>query len=155
MKEDQITEALRGLPRTRASDVFDRRLMDRIGQESRRPRLPEWRLAAAAAAVIVLLLLVFARRQERRAASLAEMQAEITDQVRVDALREEYRSLERELIELRTLAGQVRPLVGVEGDGEQDFLIDLRNLYAGPASEAMRGQLAQPASFGSAQPRER
>ena len=90
MKEDQITEALRGLPRTRASDVFDRRVMDRLGEEKRRPWLPEWRLAAAAASVIVLLVLVFASRQERRAASLAEMQAEITThQDRVDALRTE------------------------------------------------------------------
>ena len=152
MKEEQITEALRGLPRTRASEVFDRRLKDRLGQQSRRARQPEWRLAAAAAAVIVLLLFVFASRQKRRAANLTEMQATITAQDRVDSLRREYRSLERELIELRTLAGQARPLVGIEGDGDQDFLIDLRNLYTYPASETMRGQLAQPASFGSGKP---
>lgn len=155
MNEDQITKALRDLPRTRASDAFRPRLMERLEQVSRRPWLADWRLAAATAAVIVLALLLLARTLERRVVRPAGQQTEIARQERLDALRSEYRTLERDLIELRSLAAAARPLVGVEGDGDQDFLIDLRNLYLRPDSGVIRGQFARPVSFDSQQPRER
>ncbi len=151
MNEDQITKALRELPRTAASDAFQRRLAQRLDEESRRPWLSswlfDWRLAAVVAATLVLAFLVLARTLERRAVRPAGRPTEVARQEQLDALRSEYRSLERELIELRGLAGAARPVIGVEGEGDQDFLIDLRYLYARPDSEVSRGQLARPASF--------
>ena len=138
MKQDDLGKALRELPRTEPSIGFRRRVLNRV--EERRVRRAAWRpayLAAALALVMAIPIGVLVR----------DIRAERRSRQRVETLRQEYRSLEQELLELQRMAVRSRPLVGVEGPGEYDYVIDLRNLYAEP--ERVSSDLARPASFRS------
>ena len=144
MSQDEMGDALRELPRARASIGFRRRVVSRLDEG--RSRRVSWRPVYLAAATAIVLsipvgLLVKENRDEARS------------RLRVEQLREEYRSLEQDLLDLQRLAIRSRPMVGVRGAGELDYILDLRNLYADPEGGSRlsnRGSpLARPASYRS------
>ena len=142
--QDELGNALRELPRAAASIGFRHRVLHRLDEE--RLRRVTWRpLAVAAVAVIVLAIPagVWVKQSRDQARSRA----------RVEQLRQEYRSLEQDLHDLQSLAFRSRPVVGVRGSGELDYIVDLRNLYADPErgsrSSTRDSALARPASYRS------
>ncbi len=127
MDKETIRKALRNLPRVEARDGFRRRVLARLAEpEGNRffaMMTTRWRFVSVVAAVLLVVVVPLSMRSRTiRENRLARQ--------RVQALRNEYQSLEQELLDLQRMALRSRPLVGVEGDGEYDFLIDLRNLYA-------------------------
>ena len=151
MTDDRIGKALRDLPRARASASFRPRVITRLGERPNRMRALDWRLALAGVVAVAVLLVVSLSDPERGAERLTGGGSEMPSQERLESLRDEYRFLEQELLELQALAVQSRPVVGVEGNGDFDFLIDLRNLYATPwdaaRSRTPTPELAQPVSY--------
>ena len=142
--QDEMGDALRELPRAQASIGFRRRLLSRLDEE--RSRRVTWRPVYLAAAVAIVLsipvgLLVKENRDQAHS------------RLRVEQLREEYRSLEQDLLDLQSLAIRSRPVVGVRGAGELDYILDLRNLYADPEGGSRLldrdSPLARPASYRS------
>jgi len=124
MRKTDIGEALRTLPRTDASAGFENRVLRRLEDEPRRWVFLDWRFATAAAtAVLLVASITFVMRSQ-------SVERDRIARERVETLRNEYRSLEQELLDLQRMAVRTRPIVGVDGSGEYDFLIDLRNLYA-------------------------
>ena len=142
--QDELGNALRELPRAEASIGFRRRVLNRLDEE--RLRRIAWRpVYVAALALIVTLIPVGVLVKENRDQARSRQ--------RVEQLREEYRSLEQELLDLRSLAIRSTPLVGVQGAGEYDYVLDLRNLYADPEggsrSSPVDPPLARPVSYRS------
>lgn len=144
MSQDEMGDALRELPRARASIGFRRRVVSRLDEG--RSRRVSWRPVYLAAATAIVLsipvgLVVKENRDEARS------------RLRVEQLREEYRSLEQDLLDLQRLAIRSRPVVGVRGAGELDYILDLRNLYADPVGGSRLSNrdspLARPASYRS------
>jgi hypothetical protein len=146
MNEDQLSKALRSLPRQRASSDFRAAVLRRLDEEttprpSRRPLLVAV-ATGVAVAVTVGVVEVGQVRRER----LAETQ-------RVEALRQEYQALERDLDDLRRVAAEARPVLGIEGD-DADFFVDLRSLAAASGGWALGNSqgtpqtpVARPASY--------
>ena len=90
--QDELGHALRELPRAAASIGFRHRVLHRLDEE--RLRRVTWRpLAVAAVAVIVLAIPagVWVKQSRDQARSRA----------RVEQLRQEYRSLEQDLLDLQ------------------------------------------------------
>lgn len=144
MKKNELGNALRELPRAEASIGFRRRVLNRLEEE--RLRRVAWRpVYVAVLALIVTSIPVGLLIKENRDQARSRQ--------RVEQLREEYRSLEQELLDLQSLAMRSTPLVGVQGAGEYDYVLDLRNLYAdpesGPRFSTGDSPLARPASYRS------
>ncbi len=140
--QDELGDALRELPRAEASIGFRRRVLNRLEEE--RLRRVVWRpVYVAVIALIVTLIPVGVLVKESRDQARSRQ--------RVEQLREEYRSLEQEMLDLQSLAMRSTPLVGVQGAGDYDFVLDLRNLYAdpetGPRSSPLDSPLARPVSY--------
>ena len=122
MKDKDIGNLLRRLPRQKASAGFTGRLMERLPHML--PSAPYWRRTALGVAAAVVLTVAASSawnywRGERERAEVAQ---------RVEAMRNEYESLQKELEELRSLAAESQPVLSVGGSGEVDFLMDLRAL---------------------------
>ena len=126
MNEDELTSALRSLPRQRAASGFRAAVVRRLDEPasprySRRPLL--YAVATSGIGVLILVSVQLSNaHQERQAA-----------RQRVESMRQEYRALERDLDDLRRIAAESRPVVGIEGD-EIDFFVDLRSLAADRAA---------------------
>ncbi len=142
--QDELGNALRELPRAEPSIGFRRRVLNRL-QEKRAHRVA-WRPVYVAALAAILMsipvgVLVKENRDQARS------------RLRVEQLRQEYRLLEQDLLDLQRLAIRSTPLVGVQGSGELDYILDLRNLYAdpvdGPRFSTRDSSLARPASYRS------
>ena len=132
MKDEDIGKLLRDLPRHKASAGFTHRLMERLPNE-RASAHQWWRPAMAmATAVVVVLAASTAWDHWQKAREQAEAAR------RVEALRTEYESLERELEELRSLAAESQPVLNLGGTGEVDFVMDLRALSQEAASSQAR-----------------
>lgn len=137
MKDEELSTLLRRLPRAVPSPTFTTVVLQRL---ERHATAPWWRqpalLAIAAAGLLLVLAGVFVVvAPERRASgSPADVAA---SRERVDRLRTEYEQLEQELQELRLLAAESQPVVGVEGEDGVDYLFDLREL----ASSADRARV--------------
>ena len=148
MDKETIGKALRSLPRAEARDGFRRRvlagltgppagLVEPEGSRGFGLMTTSWRFASVVAAVLLVVVVpLLMRSRTIREERLARQ--------RVEALRDEYQALEQELLDLQRMAIRFRPLVGVEGDGEYDFLIDLRNLYARSQDTAAGNILGTP-----------
>ena len=150
MKRDDVGRALRDLPRTFASEGFRQGVLRRLDERpARRPTYV--RFAIAGAAALVLVLVVSIRGREARQDRLASQRIEALREQRLEVLRDEFRALQRDLLALQSLTAQSRPVVGVKGQGDIDFFIDLRNLYVAPASgprvRGLRPEPVRPASY--------
>ena len=148
MDKETIGKALRSLPRAQARDGFRRRVL--AGLPSPRAGLAEpegnrvfglkttrWRFVSVVAAILLLVVDPLSMRSRT-------IRGERLARERIEALRDEYQALEQELLDLQRMAIRSRPLVGVEGHGEYDFLIDLRNLYARSQDTAAGKNLSKP-----------
>ena len=122
MKDEDIGNLLRKLPRHKASDGFTGRLLESLPE--RPPSAPAWRRPALALAAVVVLMVAVSSAWNYR--ERAKERAEAAE--RVEALRTEYESLQRELSELRAIAAESQPVLRLEGGGDVDFLMDLRSL---------------------------
>jgi len=119
MHDDSLREALRALPRERASAGFTAGVLRRLEPQATR-RGPLW-LALAALLAVTLIGGVLAHREieSRRAVASAE---------RLLALQAEHRQLSQELAELAVLARQARPVLHLGGDEQVDLVLDLGRL---------------------------
>lgn len=126
MKDEDIGNLLRKLPKQKASSDFTSRLMDRLPEKlpEKSPSVHDWRRRAfAVAAAAVLILAASSAWNYWRE---AQERAETTQ--RVEALRNKYESLHKELEELKALAAESQPVLSLGGTEETDFLMDLRAL---------------------------
>lgn len=127
MNDDELGSLLKKLPRREASTEFTDRLMERLDEPPPRryrpARMPQaWVLAGACFVVFLawFLGITFEQRHQRHQRRQA---AE-----RVETMRDEYRALEVELEELRSLASEARPVLDLGGTEQVDFVFDLRRL---------------------------
>lgn len=142
MDKETIGKALRSLPRAQARDGFRRRVLAGLTGEPEENRIfgmktIGWRFLSVVAAILLVVVVPLSMRSRT-------IRHERLARERVEALRHEYQALEQELLDLQRMANRSRPLVGVEGNGEYDFLIDLRNLYARPQDTASGRNLGRP-----------
>ena len=122
MKDEDIGNLLRKLPKQKASSRFTERVMESLPETP--PSVPGWRRPAfAIAAAAVLTIAVSSAWDHWR-----ERQERVEAAQRVEALRAEYESVQRELEELKFLAAESQPLLRLGGSGRVDFLMDLRAL---------------------------
>ncbi len=122
MKDEDIGNLLRKLPKQKASSGFTSRLMEKL--PGKPAFVHHWRRPAFAVAAAAVLIL---------AASLAwdywrEAQGRAEAAQRVETLRNEYESLQKELEELKALAAESQPVLRLGGTQQVDFLMDLRAL---------------------------
>ena len=140
MDKETIGKALRSLPRAQARDGFRRRVLAGLTGPEGGLGEPEenrafgmmtisWRFLSVVAAILLVVVIPLSMRSRT-------IRDERLARERVEALRDEYQALEQDLLDLQRMAIRSRPLVGVAGNGEYDFLIDLRNLYARSESTA-------------------
>jgi hypothetical protein len=133
MKDDELGQVLRSLPREEAGADFTARVLARLEAGARpspggtllsfpaeRRRLPSWSgwlMAAAALLVVGLGLREWQHRQE-------------VDETlrRIAELRGQYQELASELDELRRENATSRPVVYVGGTENVDFVVDLARL---------------------------
>ena len=135
MNDDDLATLLKKLPRHEASSEFTSRVMDRLdgpappaGRPTRVPRA--WVFAGASAALIGVWLVAVVpnehdERNERR--ETAE-RLDLETAERFKMMRDEYRALEVELEELRSLASEAQPVLDLGGTEQVDFVFDLRGL---------------------------
>lgn len=112
MNERELSEAIRALPRLKASPAFNREVMRRLRWRPRqRPRF--WRLAAAVAmaACLVATLQIAALQQAERK--------------RMAALRAEQQRIEAELEAVKRIAADTEPVVVLENDQGTRVIVDL------------------------------
>ena len=126
MKDEDIGNLLRKLPKQKASSGFTSRLMEKLPGKlpEKSPPVHDWRRPAFAVAAAAVLILAASSawnywREAQERADAAQ---------RVEALRNEYDSLHKELEELRALAAESQPVLSLGGTQEVDFLMDLRAL---------------------------
>ncbi len=122
MKDEDIGNLLRKLPKHKASPKFRERVMEELPEKP--APVPHWRRPVIAVAAAAMLILVASSAWDywREAQERAEAAQ------RVEALRNEYESLQRELGALRAIATESQPVLSLGGSGEVDFLMDLRAL---------------------------
>ena len=82
-------------------------------------------LAFGLVAAVLLIAAPFAWRQR-----IAQEQEQVARQ-RVESMQHEYRDLEAELRQLRRFVAESQPIIGVEGGGEVDFVLNLQELSQG------------------------
>ncbi len=126
MKDEDIGNLLRKVPKQKASSNFTSRLMEKLPEKlpEKPPSVPYWRRPAFAAAAAAVLIVAASSAWDywREAQERAEAAQ------RVEALRNEYESLQKELEELKVLAAESQPVLSLGGPQEVDFLRDLRAL---------------------------
>ncbi len=139
MNDDDVGTLLKKLPRHEASPEFTERVMERLDEPAPRathgPRV--W-VFAGACGVLIGIWLVAVVVQDRNESNESHGRRETAE--RLEAMRDEYRSLEVELEELRSLASEAQPVLELGGTEQVDFVFDLKWL----AEE--RGARAQPTS---------
>ena len=132
--QDPIRQALRLLPRSPASEDFNRRLVDRLGRRKR--RTPPWQGLAAAALLVTLAgggvapteRTLRHREQERRRAALELRQQE----------------LRRDLAALRERAART-PTLYLGSASDLDLVLDLESWMQQPLA-------VQPAAYDGSRP---
>ena len=146
---EQLERLLRDLPRTAASADFASTVRARL---RRAPPLRwwvattepvgvrSWATPLVVAAVVFLSLVSGFLWSRHRPRPEVGVQTQSLSPGELDALRFQYRELERELRDLRALAFEASPMIRVEGDSAVDYWIDLRDLAGAPSS-----RLAEPA----------
>lgn len=119
MSHDELSDLLKSLPRTPASDGFTARTLARARQGHR--ALPYLRKAFAivVSAIVLLTGAIGLRRHQQ--------------QVHVQQLRAEQQQIRKELEELKTLSKEREPRVFVGSSGSYDIVVGLkqRNRPAG------------------------
>lgn len=146
MKDETIRKLLRQLPRETASVGLKTRVMERLSEPRATARwsgvlVPALAVVIVAAFVAMPILLERGGRNRQEA---LEAQRQTASRERVELLQREYRSLERELEDLRMMAAESQPVIGLQGDDQYDYLFDLRDVLpmATPGSQQVR-----PASY--------
>ena len=127
MNDDDVGTLLKKLPRHEASPEFTERVMERLDEPA--PRATQvaraWVFAGACGVLIGIWLgAVFV--QERNESDESNGRRETVE--RLEAMRDEYRSLEVELEELRSLASAAQPVLELGGTEQVDFVFDWRRL---------------------------
>lgn len=119
MNDSRLTEILQSLPRERASGDFTARVRSRVEPRPVFGLDPaSWPTAAAVAALVVLAV-GFGWREWRHS------QARAAEVARLEMLLSEKQALEAELLTLRRLASEARPVVYLGGNEEVDLVLDL------------------------------
>lgn len=133
-KDFDLTEAIRRLPRFRASNNFTANLIDRLEErQSTRfrfwPRL-SW-LAAGVVAMVIGIWIVLPILEHRRQALAYRRQ--------VEAIRGRYERLQADVVDLRRTAARSPAVVYLGGDESVDLVVDLADLAAsGPTTDARK-----------------
>jgi hypothetical protein len=133
MRDEDIGKLLRSLPRQQTSTGFTEKLMEKLPDRPSPPAI--WRRPAFAMAGLLVAIsfgLGYWREMQERAESAK----------RIEALRNEYRAVEKELEELRAMAAESQPVLHLSGNDELDFVVDLREL----AREAEQSE-ARPVNY--------
>lgn len=126
-KDEQLTRALRALPRKRARDGFTETLLARLPEAPPRRFPHPGRLALAAALGLALALAPLALRRQDAGPTPAAAGPPVR-QAQLEEIRRQQAELARELAELKELAAADLPLVYLGGDEETDLVLDLDRL---------------------------
>ena len=119
MNRDPLSEALRTLPREKASADFTARVLARLDDLPRRRDHPWLVSLIAAAAVIVLVAGLWLVRTSR-------LEPTRDSRARIEALQAEHARLERELARIRSLAAQpARQQIYLGGSDDYDVVLDV------------------------------
>lgn len=119
MKDERIAEALKALPRERASAGFTAGVLERLDRRSSGAHLQRWMLTAAA---VLLFGLGWGWREWQMHRDHQESRA------RYELLLVEKQALETELRTLRRLTEQAMPVVYLGGNERVDLVLDLARL---------------------------
>ena len=117
MNDGDVGNLLKKLPRHEVSPEFTERVMERLDEPALVRRGGVFVGACALLLAVWLGAVVFEERNERR--ETAE---------RLEMMRDEYRALEVELEELRSLASEAQRVLDLGGTEQVDFVFDLRRL---------------------------
>jgi hypothetical protein len=122
MKESQLDEMLKEVPKERAPQGFTKRVLARADQ----PRTggsswPVWPALAFATVLLALLVPggIWLWHQDHSRGALVE---------EISALRREHQRLTNELRTLRQQMSQVQPVIYIGSDERADYILDLRRL---------------------------
>lgn len=119
MNDDDLSHLLKELPRHEASPAFTDRVLARLDEPPKGSLIGTRRGLALAAAAMMIVGIWLGAAAWRDRAEQREIQ-------RVRMMRDEYRELEVELEELRTLAREAQPVLDLGGSEQVDFVFDLR-----------------------------
>lgn len=137
MKDSQLSELLRDLPRDQASPEFTDRVLERLDHGfGARPR--PWIWMVAASVVCVLALSFFGLREWRYQHEKQETLAEL------EQLRAEHRALEQELERVLRLR-QEPPVIQLGGNEDFELLLDVESL--GRRGQHAENLAVRPASL--------
>jgi hypothetical protein len=130
MRDEDLGELLRELPRETAREGFTARVISRARGEARRTaRVHRWRYAAAAVLALLMLSAVGLRLGVERRSETA----------RTESLRAQHEELKLELGELRASAG-FDPVIDLGRNDGVHYILDLRDAGAGAARNASYSQ---------------
>jgi hypothetical protein len=118
---DPLDELLQGLPRVQASEGFTDRVLTGIVERPRRRTgsgVVGWSIAAA----LLLVALVVGGLEVEHQHAAAERAT------RAAKLRSEHQSLQLELVRLRDLAEEDRPMMYLGGTDQVDLVLDLTSM---------------------------
>ncbi len=150
MKDENLTQLLRGLPREKASEEFTAGVLRRLARQPALalapPRSRNQRLLLAALPLLLILALagsLWRAQVEQKAneAKLAELQA----------LKQEAAAMAKELRTLRRLEAEASPTLYVGGSDDLGFVLDLSRLAGAEPSYRTRPVLV-PARNPAARP---
>jgi hypothetical protein len=115
--DDWLERELAELPRRRASaDFLDRVLAAHDRRRGRGWMVAGWHRAALVSAALILALSLGLMARDRALQSARDLEA--------SSLRAEYRALERELREIRSLAAREAPLLRVGAGEDLELVLD-------------------------------
>jgi hypothetical protein len=122
MRDHELRELLRDLPRESPSPEFRARMMAGLDRADRRARLRQRAAPALAFAVALVLAATTAlywswQRREQR-----------IEQARLENLELQYQDIAQDFQELQRMVAAAQPVVGIEGPGERGYVVDLPEL---------------------------
>jgi hypothetical protein len=123
MRDEDLGELLRGLPRENAGEGFTEQVITRAGDRAHSSSATHpWRYAAAAVLALLMLGAVGLRLGVERRSETA----------RTESLRAQHEELKLELGDLRASAA-FDPVIDLGRNDGVQYILDLRTASAGPA----------------------
>lgn len=139
----RLDEALKSLPRETAGVGFTTRVVAHLDDRPRTShRARVWPALIAVSAALLVALVVGREWWHQR-----QLQESLD---RIATLRQEQQALEQELLHLRRLAADSRPMLHLGGDREVDWVLDLQRLQQGESeasANTFRRRLSQGGSL--------
>lgn len=149
LSDEDVQRLFRDLPNVPVSNDFTDKVLRRLDERPKAGGLRSPRLVLAGLAAVVVIGVATSGISLRAMKTLQARYERSQTAKRVEALREEYRTLETELDKLRRLTDELEPVIDLGGTEDVDFVFDLRQL----ARDEGKGSKAEPVSRSPSEPR--